>query len=244
MKLQPISLSTIPDAIMDQIQKLITNGTLKPGDRLPNERELGEQFGVGRSSVREAMMALAAMGLLVRRRDGTYVNPDPSRLVWVNLIREGALSSSTVRHVFEARRIFEVGIAALAAERATPEQVEEIRAWVPSNFDDLESFKVADLYFHAAIARAAGNPFITELYSRVQEILFQTHHYYAALEELDPGSSLAIYQQVLMQHRTILAAIERHDPVEAQRAMLEHFRILEEIMLPGGQEESGEEDPD
>lgn len=224
---------------MEQIRRLIADGTLKPGDRLPNERDLGEQLGVGRSSVREAMRALTAMGLLLRRREGTFVNPDRSTLVWVALNRQGSLSSSTVQHVFEARRIFEAGIAMLAAQRATTEQVADIRSWVPGAVDDLESFKTADLHFHAAIASAAGNPFITELYSRVQEILFQTHQYYAALEELDPGSSANQFQQILLQHRAILEAIERHDPEAAQQAMLAHFRSLEKTMLPGEQGESG-----
>lgn len=232
MKLEPIALSTIPDAIVEQIRRLVRSGNLKPGDRLPTERDLGEQFGVGRSSVREAMMALAAMGLVVRRREGTFVNPDPSVLVWAALSSESALTSNTIHDVFEARRIFEVGIVGLAAERATPQEIDEIRQWVPDTVPDVESFKKADLYFHAAIARAAGNPFITELYTRVQEILFQTHQYHAVLEELDPASSGAMYREVLEQHRAVLAGIEQHDSAAAQQAMLQHFRILEETMLP------------
>lgn len=249
MKLRPISLSTIPDAIIQQIRELIANGHLKPGDRLPNERELVAQFGVGRSSVREAMMVLAAMGLVVRNREGTFVNPDPARLVWSALDQGGTLSRTTIHEVFETRRLLEVGIAALAAERATPESVAAIRQWVPARVEDVETFKQADVHFHSAIARAAGNPLIFELYGKVQELLFQTHQYYTALERLDPASSAAMYQSILEQHRAILEAIERKDPAAAQQAVLVHFVLLEESMLrnsegaaTGDGEAEGDED--
>ncbi len=236
MKLQPISLSTIPDAIIQQIKSLIATGRLKPGDRLPNERDLVDQFGVGRSSVREAMMALAAMGLVVRTREGTYVNPDPARLVWSSLDQGGVLTRSTIHDVFETRRLFEVGIAALAAERATPEAIAAIRQWVPDRVGDVEAFKQADVQFHTAIARAAANPLVFELYSKVQELLFQTHQYYTALERLDPNSSAAMYEAILQQHRAILEAIERQNPAAAQQAVLVHFVALEESMLRNAEE--------
>lgn len=231
MKLEPISLSTIPDAIVQQIRTLVAEGRLKPGDRLPNERDLGEQFGVGRSSVREAMMALAAMGLVVRKREGTFINPDSTRLAWASFDQMPGLTRSTIKDVFETRRLFEVGMAALAAERATPEAIAEMKRWLPENLDDLEAFKQADLQFHKAVALAAGNPFTYELYGKVQEILFQTHQYYTALERLDPDSAPAMYAAVLSQHRAILRAIEARDPVAAQQATLAHFNALEETML-------------
>ena len=241
MKIQPISLSTIPDAIIQQIRGFIADGQLKPGDRLPNERDLVERFGVGRSSVREAMMALAAMGLVVRTREGTYVNPDPTKLVWCSLDRATAFTRGTIRDVFETRRLFEVGMAALAAERVTAETLQEIRRWVPSKVEDLEAFKQADVQFHSAVARAAGNPFIYELYGKVQELLFRTHQYYIALEQLDPKSSKAMYESALQQHQVIFKAIEARDPVVAQKAMLAHFDALEESMLPEPGPACGEE---
>ncbi len=231
MKLQPISLSTIPDAIIRQIRALVAEGRLQPGDRLPNERELGEQFGVGRSSVREAMMALAATGMVVRRREGTFINPDSTRVAWASLDGMSGLTRSTIKDVFETRRLFEVGIAALAAERATPATIAEIKRWLPENLNDLEAFKQADVQFHKAVAKAADNPFTYELYGKVQEILFQTHQYYTALQRLDPDSSVTMYQSVLDQHREILRAIEAHDPTQAQQAVLAHFDALEETML-------------
>ncbi len=231
MKLQPISLNRVSDSIVEQIKTFMAEGKLKPGDRLPNERDLGEQCGVGRSSVREAMIALDALGLIRRTREGTFVSSDLSKLVWCRLDAGGELSRSTIRDVFETRRLIEVGIAGLAAERATPEAIEEIRQGVPDQMGDLETFKRLDLHFHAAIARAAGNPFVYELYTKVQEVLFQTHRYYAALEEFDPRSSAALYEFIHRQHLAILKAIEEKDPVAAQEAMLAHFTALEQTML-------------
>lgn len=231
MKLEPISLSTIPDAIVRQIRALVAEGRLKPGDRLPNERELGEQFGVGRSSVREAMMALAATGMVIRRREGTYINPDSTRVAWAAMDEVPGLTRSTIKDVFETRRLFEVGIAALAARRATPAAIAEIKRWLPDMLVDLEAFKQADVQFHKAVAKAANNPFTYDLYGKVQEILFQTHQYYTALQRLDPDSTVSTYQSVLDQHREILRAIEAHDPVAAQQATLAHFDALESTML-------------
>lgn len=232
MKIQTISLGTIPDAIVEQIKLLIHNRALKPGDRLPNERELGERFGVGRSSVREAMKALVAIGLVVRTREGTFVNSDPTKLVWNSLDKHTGLTQSSVREVFEGRRLFELGIAAMAAERATPENIAEIWQWAPIHVANVEEFKLSDIRFHAAIAKAAGNSFISELYNHMQEVLFCTHQWFTTLEHLDPKLLSSICEANLQQHRVIAKAIEAHDLNAAQQAMLQHFDALEVSMLP------------
>ncbi|MCL6592347.1 MAG: FadR family transcriptional regulator [Alicyclobacillus sp.] len=232
MNLQTISLGTIPDAILQQIKQLIREGQLKPGDRLPNERELGEKFGVGRSSVREAMKALVALGLVVRTREGTFVNPDPTKLVWNSLDHHHGITRSSIREVFEARRLFELGMAAMAAERATPEDIEEIWNWAPESVDSLDAFKLTDIRFHSAIAKATGNTFLAELYTHMQEVLFRTHQWFHALELLDKASLFKQLSVNLQQHRVIAQAISDRQPEAAQQAIAEHFASLEVSMLP------------
>ena len=232
LNLQTISLGTIPDAILQQIKLLIQEGELKPGDRLPNERELSERFGVGRSSVREAMKALVALGLVVRTREGTFVNPDPTKLVWNSLDTSTGLTQSNIHEVFEARRLFELGMAALAAERASDEDIAEMWNWAPQEVSSLADFKLTDTRFHAAIAKATGNSFLTELYAHMQEVLFRTHQWFSALEKLDSKSMFAQIGVSLKQHRVIAQAIANRKPADAQQAMYQHFASLEVSMLP------------
>jgi GntR family transcriptional repressor for pyruvate dehydrogenase complex len=230
MDIKTISISTIPDAIVEQIKKLIHEGNLKPGDRLPNERELGQRFGVGRSSVREALKALNAIGLVERTREGTFVSTDLTKLVWNSLSQTSSLSQNSVREVFEARQIFEISIVAKAAEKATPEIINEIWKWIPDQITNIEEFKYVDVQFHFAIVRATENSFLIEMYKHVQNTLFVTHNWFAELEKLDP-KSISFCQECLQHHRAIAEAIEKHDSDGASQAMLRHFNALEEMML-------------
>src|SRR5579875_2792145 len=122
--LQPVARSTLPDVVVGQIQQLIASGELKPGDRLPTERELCERLSVGRSTVREALRVLVTLGVLTRDRAGVYVNPEPPILV-------SSITATTVQIIFEARRLFEVGLAGLAAQRAEEDDLQEIARWLP-----------------------------------------------------------------------------------------------------------------
>jgi len=216
---------------MSQIRTLIVQGNLKPGDRLPTERELSKRFGVGRSSVREAMMALAATGSVIRSREGTFVNPNPSVAVWSALDRAELLTKGTARDVFETRRLFEVGIVALAAERATDEAIAEIQNWCPDHVANVEEFINVDVQFHSSLAQATGNSFLHMLYARMQEFLFQTHQYYAALEQVSPSVTARMYDEVLEQHKVIMEAVRDRDAEAAKAAMVAHFAGLEGRML-------------
>jgi GntR family transcriptional repressor for pyruvate dehydrogenase complex len=241
MNLQTISLGTIPDAILQQIKLLIRKGELKPGDRLPNERELGEKFGVGRSSVREAMKALVVLGLVVRTREGTFVNPDPTKLVWNSLDSHAGLTQGSISEVFEARRLFELGMAALAAERADADDIAEIWNWAPERVDSLDEFKMTDIRFHSAISKATRNSFLAELYTHMQGVLFRTHQWFNALEQLDKKSLYSQLSVNLQQHRVIAQAIADHNPEAAQQAMLQHFTSLEGSMLPSSDLDESDE---
>lgn len=224
--LQPVARSTLPDVVVRQIQDLIAQGSLKAGDRLPTERELCEILSVGRSTVREALRVLVTLGVLRRQRGGLYVNPEPPLLV-------GSITASTVTTIFEARRLFEVGMAGLAARRADEQDLAEIGRYLPPEGQtvDADTFKRLDVGFHRAIAKAAHNPVVEEFFNRVQEELFRSHAFYTALDSFDREQAQEFIQRTLTDHRTIYAAIAARRPREAQHAMEAHFRHVERAMV-------------
>lgn len=117
----------VPELILDEIQLLITAGILKTGDRLPSESELAQRFGVGSSSLREAMQALQLLGMVeVIQGKGTFLRQTymlPLATDWARLSRMGLISQ-----VMEARQVIELAMAQLAAERATEEDIAAMRA--------------------------------------------------------------------------------------------------------------------
>src|SRR3954463_12239618 len=154
---RPITFGTVtrdalPDQIAARLIALITERQLRPGDRLPPERELAASMGVSRSSLREALRALAMVGVTeMRHGDGTYLTSlEPDALMRpVGLVL--ALSDSGLEELFEARKLVEPGLAALAAERIEDAAAEELRACAeasPEALDDAEAFMWNDIELH------------------------------------------------------------------------------------------------
>src|SRR3954449_2075978 len=159
---RPISFGTVtrdalPDQIATRLIDLITERRLKAGDRLPPERELASSMGVSRSSLREALRALAMLGVAeMRHGDGTYLTAlDPAALMKpVGLVL--ALSDGGLEQLFEARKLVEPGLAALAAARISDEAAAELcrcAESTPDALEDPEAFMWADIELHAQIAR-------------------------------------------------------------------------------------------
>src|SRR5262245_42752203 len=163
---RPISFGTVsrdalPDQIATRLIDLITERRLKAGDRLPPERELAASMGVSRSSLREALRALAMLGVAeMRHGDGTYLTAlAPETLMKpVGLVL--ALSDSGLAELFEARKLVEPGLAELAAERISAADAEELQQCAQASADvlaDPDAFMWHDIELHALIARAADN---------------------------------------------------------------------------------------
>ena len=160
MRLRAVKQHRIFQDIVEQVRRLLDDGRLKPGDQLPSERELSETFQVSRASVREAIRALESMGLIeIRSGEGTYVASPADSLV-SPLASAFRLRKDALREIFEARRIIEPEIAALAAQRATPSQVDALEAILKDQSRQIangESGMEADTVFHSTLAQAAGN---------------------------------------------------------------------------------------
>ena len=155
--------------IVDQIRLLIRDGSLKPGDRLPAERELGEKFGVSRVTVREALRGLEANGMVtikVGARGGAFVTAPTSARIGEGIIDLLSLSGLTDKEVTEARQIFELGIIPLVCERATEHDIDDLLEICDRGDAALEkgSYPMElSAEFHTRVAQASHNAAIAML---------------------------------------------------------------------------------
>lgn len=207
----------ISEQVVHFILEQIRQGELRPGERLPPERELAARLGVGRPSLREALRALATLGVLrIQQGDGIYISSlDPETLL-APLQFFMSLTSSSLESLFEARRVLEPGIAALAAQRADDlTKIESLVQHGSSAIDNYSAFIEIDIAFHQAIAEAARNPYL----ERMNRAL---HTLTRASSELT-GRISAVRKQSHIDHQAILRALQNHNPSEAAKAMEEHL---------------------
>ena len=216
--------------IIEQVRDLVTSGRLKPGDRLPSERELSQALSVSRSSVREAVRAMESLGLIeARAGEGTFMASPSGSHGSDPLIASLHQDWSTQHKLFEVRRVIEPDLAALAARRATTEQIERLRAIL----DDQEA-EIArggtgvkqDTLFHFLMAEATGNEALVRIVDSLMDLLLKTRE-----ESLQHDERRV---QSLKQHRSILAAIEARDPRAAERQMRDHIRDVEVLVFSKG----------
>ena len=226
MSFQPIKTKKIYEEIVEQLKELITSGELKPGDKLPSEREMAESLGVSRASVREALTTLEAIGILdIRSGEGTYVKKTSSSQTFEPLALVLAVERNPGAQLMEVRRVLESESAALAAIRATPEDLEKIE-------ESLEKMKSAaaiplavefDLKFHFAIAEATKNTILLRMMNTVADLMHHTFRNDREALYANPQHK----KQIIRQHEAIFQAIKEHKPDEAKLKMLEHIDGIE-----------------
>jgi GntR family transcriptional repressor for pyruvate dehydrogenase complex len=203
----------------EHVRGLILRGELRRGERLPPERELAKEIGVSRTSVRAGLRSLAAKGVLVTRHGaGTFVADGPPRLDSEPLNFLAALHGFTRAEMFEARRTLEVGIAGLAAERASGEQIATIADEVADLFasvEDPQAFLLHDIRFHEAVGAASGNPILASLMEMVSRIFYQFRKATAnRARDRRPAAEA---------HRSVYQAIRDHDRARAEALMAQHL---------------------
>jgi GntR family transcriptional repressor for pyruvate dehydrogenase complex len=205
---------------MAQIFELIKQHQLKPGDRLPPERELAKRLGISRPSLRSGLRSLISMGVLQSRQgSGTFVVDGPPVLDSEPLRLLAALHGFSFNHMFETRSVLEVGAAGLAAERATGEQLATMAEEIAEMFvtlKDPQQFLVHDICFHRAVASGSGNPTLATLVEMVSAVMYERRR-----ETIDRAHD---FSEALEFHRRIYRAIREHKPEEAREAMREHIR--------------------
>ena len=207
--------------VVAHIRDLIEKGLVRPGDKLPAERDLATRIGVSRPTVRVGLRALAAMGIVESRHgSGTYIPDGPPALGSQSLSLLAALHGFTREEMYDARRVLEVGAADMAAEHATPDQLATIADEVASLFatlDDPLVFLVHDIKFHRAVADASGNPIIAALVEMVSAL------YYGRRSETAAQASDRDLREAAELHRRIYQAIRARNSEAARNAMSEHL---------------------
>jgi GntR family transcriptional repressor for pyruvate dehydrogenase complex len=199
---------------------MIASDDLKPGDALPAERELGKQFGVSRTVIREAVRALAARGLLeVKSGSGVRIVAADAKTVRDSMHHFVRGSMMDYGKVDEVRGVLEVAAAGLAAERATAEDIAHIDDTIvrfENECSNLEASVQIDLEFHRAVATATHNDLFLVLHDSIGEMLVEVRR-----RNLSRGRDER--RLVVRMHRRIHDAIAAHDPVAAQEAMRDHL---------------------
>lgn len=221
----PIQPARLYERIVEQIERRILNGDLKLGDKLPAERELAEQLSVSRTAVREAVKALREKGLVeVQPGRGTFIKNGTTQAARLSLglmMKFGGVDASA--SLVEVREMVEPEIAALAAARATEDDIAALREAVSAMdeaLDDPVTFIEADLDFHLALAVATKNALIPMLIDSIVDMLREqrTRIFY-----VKGGPERGQYH-----HKRILDAIIAHDPDAAQAAMRAHLQQVSE----------------
>ena len=224
--IEPIRRSRLYQGIVEQIEGLLERGDIRPGDQLPPERQLADQFQVSRASVREALRTLELLGIVeTRPGGGTFVRrtaPDDLARPLTSLMARG----HTVADVIEVRGLIEPALAALAAERITAAQLaelEEIFAEQERKVVDAEPWAEEDTRFHEAIGHAARNELLTTMLGVVWDVLRESREQWLQTNQRAHAS--------LDAHRRILAALSAHDPDAARRAAADHIKAVGEGIL-------------
>jgi GntR family transcriptional repressor for pyruvate dehydrogenase complex len=210
--------------IVGRILEMIRSGELKLGERLPPERKLAERFGVSRGSLRQAFQALAERRMLEGRQgDGTYLLTSPDALLSIDTIVDGiGKQRGVLRDIVEFRRIMEPQIAALAALRMAPEEIDRLKVLVCDQQRAILAGRedgVCDAEFHHLLATGAGNQVILQVMTVVRSIVDQSRSVWLQSAERRRAS--------VEGHLRIIDALEARDQQKAVSAMQEHIAEIE-----------------
>ncbi len=214
-------------SIVQRFHALIQQGTLKHGAKLPAERVLAEQLNVGRSSVREAIRTLELQGLVVSKHgSGTFINTQSldavAALMTTSLGAGLGADEGQLRDIFEVRHLLEPQLAALAAQKATPEDVERLATILEEQQRQImegETGVDADTEFHFALATATHNAALVKVVSAVEDVLRQSRN--QSLQQ--PGRA----ERSLASHHQILEMVREGNHLGAREAMEHHLTAVE-----------------
>jgi len=225
------------DQVVEYVRRLILDGRLTTGSRLRTERELSEELGVSRTSVRAGIQSLVAKGVLVsRRRAGTFVAAGPPVLDTEALGFFAALHVVSLREMFEARRALEVKVIGMAAKRAKAEDLAAISDAVTGMYaavGDPREFLVYDITFHRALAAASGNKILASVIEMLSAVFYERRR-----KTVDRHKDL---RPIAETHHAIYQAVRNRDAALAERLMNAHLLDAESAQIAES-EAAGETD--
>lgn len=212
------------DEVVARLKSLILKGTLHPGAKLPPERDLSEALAVSRPTLRQALRALQILGVIRSRQGaGSYLADSISDVLKEPLEFALALKGVGEIDLFETRQALEVKLAALAAQRRTAQDLQDIieaLTRMEESFGKPDEWCVHEMRFHECIVQAARNAVMATFMEMLSRLLVESRNRTIRL--------LRDYSKSFQSHRQVFVAIENRDPAAASEAMMEHFAIMEE----------------
>ena len=225
-----IEFTSLVDKIAGDLQSQIAEGKLKPGERVPPERSLCVSFGVGRTTVREALKSLTVRGLITRRGRGVIVN-DPQQAAPPAVDMASLAVQINIKQLYEVRKLIEVRIAGWAAQRATEEDLLILRRSIEPVQPEVKVGS-PNRSFHDALAHAVHNPALAQVYDSGSNLFFRLPFFWQLFDDAAVKCLRAWRHETAHRwHEQILHAIEDHDVAEAEGAMFQHLDIMEKDLL-------------
>lgn len=227
---RPVKTKKVYEEIVEQIKKLIIDGRLQPGDKLLSERELSEKLNVSRTSVREAFSALEMMGVItIRPGEGSFVRQVSYEGMLEPLAFLLQVEIDDTMQLMEVRKVLEVEVAALAAGRATPQDIEDMHNALNSMVDEVRNGGFgdkADADFHYAVVRASKNQVLIKLMNTIADLMVNS------FRSLRQRMFLASHMPEVLydSHCGIYEAIVNKNPKLARERMREHLTMVEKAM--------------
>ena len=229
-----LSRETLADRLQEQLKRQMLSGRLASGAAMPSERELREAFGVGRTTVREALQGLVSSGFLIRD-SGRLIVRHPSDISPLMLDLAARASDASVQQVFDVRKLLEIHAAALAAANRTSDDLAELAECLGRmDTEDETQYHTADRSFHCAVVRASQNTILAELYEAGLGLFFRNPAFWRVFTR-SPEQRHRVgsgYQGHLQIHD----AIVRQDRALAAEQMRRHLHRVEQSLLDVMQE--------
>lgn len=225
MQFEPLRRASLHLAIAEQLESYIMSEKLQPGEKLPTERRLAEMFGVSRTTVRQALAALEAKGLIESQiGSGTYARPQGADFAVARLVHMLDRARVRLDEALEARTLLEPQVTRLAARRAQPDDLEAIERHLEAMAavdNDPDVWLEHDAAFHRTIAHAARNPIVLTILEVLQSSIQETR----GLSLASPASGTGHNED----HRRIFTALTSGDGEEAAAAMADHLRRVRDL---------------
>ncbi len=225
LKFPEIKRSMLSDKVAVHLLDMIAKGELKPGEKLPPERELAKALNIGRPALREALSALHMMNVIeIKQGDGVYVSSLSPDILIKPFEVFAALADLEMLALFEIREILEVGIAGMAAQRISDEEIEELHRCLSrlrETTGNSAEFVRLDEELHAIITRSCRNPLLISVMISISSL----SHLSRQVAVLFPTFN----DQVLTDHEQIVAALETRDVIKSKEAMQAHLSHVREM---------------
>lgn len=238
-----LSRMTLADRLFEQLRQQILSGRFEVGETLPSEQDIGEAFGVGRTTVREALHGLVSAGF-AERQGRSLVVRDQSALDELTLGFAAYNTRSSVQQVYHVRKLLEVDAIRLATIHRTQEDLRAIEeALGAMDTDDLEEYHAADPLFHLAIARASRNDVLHQVFQAARPVFFKPPAFWRVFGSRASDGVGRRIGSGHEGHRVLFEAIRAGDPDESARLMREHLDRVERGLVASIKAPANDEEP-